>query len=60
MSIRYTTGRRISRGEQLFISYGREEDLWWHRPSRPQSSEYHSGSALEEDPLQAMNDLFEN
>ncbi|KAF8310830.1 protein methyltransferase [Clavulina sp. PMI_390] len=33
MSIRYTTSRSITPGEQLFISYGREEDLWWNKDS---------------------------
>lgn len=30
MSIRYTTSQPVKAGEQLFISYGREEDLWWN------------------------------
>lgn len=30
MSIRYTTSQPVSDGDQLFISYGREEDLWWN------------------------------
>lgn len=30
MSIRYTTTRKILSGEQLYICYGREEDMWWN------------------------------
>ncbi|KAF9513872.1 hypothetical protein BS47DRAFT_1285833, partial [Hydnum rufescens UP504] len=29
LSIRYTTSQPIAAGEELFICYGRDEDMWW-------------------------------
>lgn len=43
MSIQYSTFRAVSPSEELYICYGREEDLWWNRgtqsarpPSQPE------------------------
>ncbi len=30
MSIRYTTSQPLEPGDELFICYGREEDMWWN------------------------------
>ena len=52
-SIRFTTFRTISPGEELYICYGREEDLWWNRgaqsarPPSPPEDHWQALSALD-------------
>lgn len=52
-SIRFTAFRTISPGEELYICYGREEDLWWNRgsqsarPPSPAEDHWQALSALD-------------